>query len=82
MLALLSVIDEYVAVSNTNVHLRASANRPTRTCSVPTGLALDAHRPLFTMVSRQRCVSTAALGRLQSRTFETATRPAYNATRS
>ena len=30
MLALLSVIDEYVAVSNTNVHLRASANRPSR----------------------------------------------------
>lgn len=30
MLALLSLIDEYVGVSNTNVHLRALVNRPTR----------------------------------------------------
>jgi hypothetical protein len=30
MLALMSLIDEYVGVSNTNVHLRALANRPTR----------------------------------------------------
>lgn len=30
MLALLAVLDEYVAVSNTNVHLRASVTRPSR----------------------------------------------------
>jgi tetratricopeptide (TPR) repeat protein len=30
MLALLALLDEYVGVSNTNVHLRASAGRPSR----------------------------------------------------
>ena len=30
MLALLSLLDEYIGVSNTNVHLRASAGRPSR----------------------------------------------------
>jgi hypothetical protein len=36
MLALLSLLDEYVAVSNTNVHLRAAVGRSTRTLvSVP-----------------------------------------------
>lgn len=30
MLALLSLVDEYVTVSNTNVHLRAGAGRPSR----------------------------------------------------
>ena len=30
MLAMVSILDEYVAVSNTNVHLRASVGRPSR----------------------------------------------------